>query len=183
MEAQGRISFLDYLIHGIYFSLYGLFKYFPSPLGDVIRYCITKPFVKQMKRVRIYEGVTLWYPYRIQIGDNVTLNEWVYINGFGCVEIGDGVRIGHRSSIISSDHLSGDLASPIYQQGLVTGKTIIGAGVWIGCNATILKGVTIGPGAIVAAGAVVTKDVESNTIVAGVPARKIGIRGDAESSD
>lgn len=183
VESQYRIGTRDYLIHGVYFSIYGLVKYAPSPLGDVLRYCATRPFIKGMRRVRIFEGVTLWYPYRIQLGENVTLNEWVYINGFGGVQIGNEVRIGHRSSIISSSHEFDDPDTAIHKQGLVSSKTVIEDGVWIGCNATILMGVSIGQGAVIAAGAVVTKDVESNSIVAGVPAREIGQREKSPSSE
>ncbi|MBQ7832910.1 MAG: hypothetical protein IJ336_04950, partial [Lachnospiraceae bacterium] len=95
----------DYLIHGIYFNLYGWVKYLPSPVGDILRYVISKPFVKKMGKVRIYEGTTLWYPYRIKMGRNVTLNEGVYISGYGGVTIGDSVRIGNRTTILSSDHI------------------------------------------------------------------------------
>ena len=97
-------SIWDYGIHGMYFFIYGFFKYFPSPVGDIFRKLISKPFIKKMGKVRIYEGVTLWYPYRIEIGSHVTINEWCYINGYGTVKIGDNVRIGNRTTILSSDH-------------------------------------------------------------------------------
>jgi acetyltransferase-like isoleucine patch superfamily enzyme len=167
----------DYLVIGIFFLLYGLVKYFPSPIGDRFRYAIAKPFVGKMGKVRLYEGVTLWYPYKIFIGHNVTLNEWVYIDGFGGVEIGDSARIAHRATILSSDHCHEDTTRPIYQQGIRVAKTIIGDDVWIGANAVIMPGVRIGRGAIIAAGAVVTKDVPVFAIVAGVPAKIISSRG------
>lgn len=169
-----KIGILDYLIHGIYFLLYGLFKYFPSPIGDVFRYLITKPFCKSIGKARIYEGVTLWYPYRIEIGDNTTLNEWVYISGYGGVTIGSGVRIGNRTTIITSDHVWVDNETPIYKQGISTkGGVIISDDCFIGANVTIMDGVKIGTHTVVGAGSVVTKDVPSNSIVAGNPARVI----------
>ncbi|MDA0323640.1 MAG: acyltransferase [Verrucomicrobia bacterium] len=167
----------DYLVHGVYFFLYGIVKYLPSPVGDFLRYWISKPFVRSMGGVRIYEGVTIWYPYRITIGSNVTLNEWVYISGYGEVTIGNDVRIGHRTSIVSSDHVFDDRNVPTHEQGLVSGPVRIGNDVFIGCNATILRGVTIGDGAVVAAGAVVMDDVPEYTVVGGVPAKPIGMRG------
>lgn len=173
MSKNRHISLADYILHGIYFSIYGIVKYFPSPIGDVFRYLITKPFIKKMKRVRIYEGVTFWYPYRIEMGRHVTLNEWVYLNGFGGIQIGNGVRIGHRTSILSSDHNFTDVDSYIYQQGVTPLETRIEDDVYIGCNVTILGGVIIGKGAVVAAGAVVTSHVGEYEIVAGVPAKKI----------
>lgn len=177
-ETSPAYRLRDYFGLGLYFLIYGLFKYFPSPVGDWLRYWVTKPFAAHMGKVRIYEGVTLWYPYRISLGDNVSLNEWVYIDGYGGVQIGDGVRIAHRSSILSSDHRYQDRQRPIFQQGIVSAQTVIEDDVWIGCSVVILPGVRIAQGAIVAAGAVVTKDVASYTIVAGIPAKPIGRRGE-----
>ncbi len=174
---QYQISTRDYLLHGLYLTLYGLPKYFPSPIGDFFRYWTIRLFGARLGRVRVYEGVTIWYPYRVQIGDNVTLNEWIYIDGFGGVRIDDGVRIAHRTTIMSSDHRFDRRDVPIREQGLVCKPVHIERDVWLGCNVTILPGVTLREGAIVAAGAVVTRDVAPFTIVAGVPARPIGVRG------
>jgi acetyltransferase-like isoleucine patch superfamily enzyme len=169
---------LDYIGMGVYFFIYGLVKYFPSPVGDWLRYGVSKPFVQHLGKARLYEGVTFWYPYRIVIGDHVTLNEWVYVDGFGGVQIGDGVRIAHRVTILSSDHRYKNNQQPIYQQGIVASRTVIEDDVWIGCSAVILPGVHIARGAVVAAGAVVSSDVAPYMIVAGVPAKPIGRRGD-----
>lgn len=168
-----KATLKDYLRHGIFLNLYGLFKYLPSPIGDILRYLIVKIFIKHIGKVRIYEAVTFWYPERIKIGERVTLNEWVYLNGYGGLTIGDGVRIGERTSIITSDHSFNRKDIPIYQQEIIGSPVIIEKNVWIGCHVVILKGVRIGEGAIIAAGAVVTKDVAPFTIVAGVPAVKI----------
>ena len=173
-------SWKDYLVHAVFFTIYGLVKYLPSPLGDWLRWFCVRPFVAGPFRARIYEGVTFWYPYRIRIGNHVTLNEWVYLSGFGGLHIGNHVRIGHRTSIITSDHRHDAMDLPVHRQGLIAGEVIIDDDVWIGCNVTVLKGVTIGRGAIVAAGSVVTRSVPSCAIVAGVPARQIGGRGTAE---
>ena len=81
------------------------------------------------------------------------------------------MTISPRVTISSAGH---DVQSTAF--GYVSAPISIGDYAWVGINATILKGVTIGEGAVVAAGAVVTKDVEPYAIVAGVPARKIGER-------
>jgi acetyltransferase-like isoleucine patch superfamily enzyme len=175
-DSEKPFSVFDYLVHGIFFTIYGLVKYFPSPIGDLLRYWIAKPFMSRLGKVRIYEGVTLWYPYRIRIGDNVTLNEWVYLSGYGQLEIGDNVLIANRVTILTSSHGFKDKNCFIRKQGIESGQVCIKQDVWIGTNATILMGVIIGEGAVIAAGAVVTKDVPPYTIVGGVPARSIGER-------
>ena len=171
-----KITIKDYLLHGIFVFFYGWVKYIPSPIGDWLRLLLVRPFLASCGKLRIYEGVTFWYPYRIQIGKNVSLNEWVYLSGFGGLTIGDNVRIGHRVSIVTSDHDHADIETPIFKQGLVSSPVVVEDDVWIGCNATILKGVRIGKGAIIAAGAVVTKDVDPFAIVGGVPAKRISNR-------
>lgn len=168
--------FTDYFIHGIFFFLYFFVKYLPSPLGDVFRYIIVKPFFDKIGKARIYEGVTIWYPYRIKIGSNVSLNEWVYLSGFGGLEIGDNTRIGLRATIVTSDHEFSRKNFLIYKQRISKEKVVIGKDVWIGANVIILKGVKVGDGAVIGAGAVVTKDVACYAVVAGVPAKEIGSR-------
>lgn len=176
-----KVKLQDYLIHGIFVFVYGWVKYIPSPIGDWLRWLVVMPFLSRFsRRLRIYEGVTFWYPYRIKIGRNVTLNEWVYLSGFGGLAIGNDVRIGHRVSIVTSDHVYADILVPIHKQGLIDAPVVIEDDVWIGCNATILKGVKIGKGAIIAAGAVVTKNVDAFSIVGGVPARFISSRNSSD---
>ena len=170
----------DYFFHGFFFFLYGLFKYWPSPLGDLGRFGILKIFCPRWHQIRIYEGVTFWYPYRMKIARHVTLNEWVYLSGFGGLVIGENTRVGHRTTILTSDHETKDKSRPVYRQKIKSAPVIIGRDVYIGCNVTILAGVKIGDGAVIGAGAVVTKDVSAFSIVAGVPAKVIGKRGSNE---
>ena len=178
-----EIRFYDYFFHAIYFTLYGIIKYLPSPVGDWLRSFSFKIVLKEKGKVRFYEGVTIGYPYRVSIGSYTTLSEWVFISGFGGVSIGDNVRIGHRTSIISSEHIFKSTKLPIWKQGLIAKEVKIGNDIWIGCNVTILSGVTVGDGAIIAAGAVVTKDVPPYAIVGGVPAKVIKFRDDEDGTE
>lgn len=114
-------------------------------------------------------------PFYTDCGKNIHIGEHVFINT-GCtmqdqggVYIGDGALIGHHCMIATLNHEF----APDHRQELHPKPVRIGRNVWIGANVTILPGVTIGNGAIVSAGAVVTKDVAENTIVAGVPAKKV----------
>lgn len=166
----------DYLLNGLFLNCYFPFKYLPSPIGDILRYLIVKIFIKKIGKCRIYEGVTFWYPYRIQIGNNVSLNEFIYLSGYGGISIEDNVRVGTRATFISSDHIFNDKKTPIFQQGLQGAPIIIEEDVWIGANVTILKGVRIGKGSIIAAGSVVTSSVPEYSIYGGIPAKLIRIR-------
>ncbi len=115
---------------------------------------------------------------KIEIGDKFTCNSNVMINsrGIGEIKIGKNVLIGPNSVLRSNNHNFRILQKPINQQGMSEGKISIEDDVWIGSNVVILPNVIIGKGSIIAAGAVVTSNVESFTIVGGVPAKQIGIR-------
>ena len=112
-------------------------------------------------------------PFHTDCGKNIHIGERVFINA-GCtiqdqggVWIGDGSLIGHHAMIATLNH---DF-DPEKRHDLHPSPVRIGKNVWLGANVTILPCVTIGDGAIVAAGAVVTKDVPENTVVGGIPAR------------
>ncbi|KAB1196263.1 MULTISPECIES: acyltransferase [Haloferax] len=109
----------------------------------------------------------------IKIGKNCTVHEFGFLSGE--ITIGDGTRIAQKVSMHSHNHGTRP-ERMIKDQPLVEGSIQIGIDVWIGCGVTILKDVNIGDGAIIAAGAVVTDDVDPMSIVAGVPAKPIGIR-------
>lgn len=166
----------DYLIHGFFLTFFGFFKYLPPPIGDVVRYFYLKPFMKKMGRCRVRDGVTIYYPYRIEIGTDVTLNEFIYISGYGNVKIGNGVRIGSSTTIISSDHDFREIGVSVKDQTLIPGEVQIDDNVWIGTNVTILKGVHIHKNSIIAACSLVNKDVPENSIVGGVPAKVLKYR-------
>jgi len=110
-------------------------------------------------------------PWLIKIGAHTHINRGCTLDGRGIIEIGDNVSISHRVNIMTGSH---DIQNPDFPG--VYEKITIKDYAWLGVNSTILKGVTIGTGAIVAAGAVVTKDVPDYTIVGGVPAKTIGKR-------
>ena len=107
----------------------------------------------------------------IRIARRVWLGPYVVIYGHGGVEIGEQTLVSMHCAILSSNHAIPPIGKLIRNGADVLLPTKIGSDVWIGANAVILGGVTIGDGAVIAAGAVVTKDVESGAVVAGVPAR------------
>ena len=115
---------------------------------------------------------------RVEIGENVSFNSNVMINarGIGKIFIGNNVLIGPNVVIRSNNHKYEEIDIPIINQGMTNGEIIIEDNVWISSNCVILPNCTIGEGSIVAAGAVVTKDIEPYSIVGGIPAKKIGVR-------
>ncbi|BAU55377.1 acyltransferase [Mucilaginibacter gotjawali] len=111
----------------------------------------------------------------IVIGNNVFIGANCEFNISESISIGNDCLIASGSRFIDHDHGT-KLNKLMRQQPAKHGPIVIGNDVWIGCNTTVLKGVGIGDGAIIAAGAVVTKSVLPNEIWAGVPAKKIGER-------
>lgn len=105
----------------------------------------------------------------LRIGKHVFFNAGVRIQDQGGVTIEDDVLIGHNVVLATINHDP----DPAHRASMYPGPIHICRRIWIGSNATVLKGVTIGEGAIIAAGAVVTKDVPAGTVYGGVPARKI----------
>ncbi|MGP4673887.1 acyltransferase [Agrobacterium salinitolerans] len=111
----------------------------------------------------------------IELGDNVSINPYACLSGK--VTIGNGVRIASHVSIVGFNHGFDDIETPIHRQPLTSLGIEIGDDVWIGANAVVLDGVKIGRGAVVAAGAVVAKDIPAMAIAGGVPARVLRYRG------
>ena len=153
---------------------------------EAIRLCmeLNTRYTTMDERVQIMSQITgrevpgtfrLFPPFTTDCGKNIRFGQRVFVNS-GCrfqdqggITIGDDALIGHNVVIATLNHA----IDPAERATTEPSPVRIGNSVWVGANATILPGVTIGDGAIVAAGAVVTKDVPPNTIVGGVPARFI----------
>ena len=105
----------------------------------------------------------------IKIGNHVFFNSGCKFQDQGGITIDDGALLGHNVVLATLNHCM----IPEQRANLEPAPIHIGKNVWIGANAMVLPGVTIGDGAVVAAGAIVTKDVPANSIVGGIPAKKI----------
>ena len=131
--------------------------------------------MEQITRNPVDPSFGMFPPFYTDFGKNIQFGKDVFIKS-GChfqdqggITVGDGSLIGHNVVLATINH---DL-DPAQNRKNHYAPITIGNHVWIGSNATILSGVTIGDWAVVAAGAVVTKDVPPRTVVGGVPAKVI----------
>ena len=138
--------------------------------ADEVRELLSELFGYQVPRsFRVFPPFYADFGKNISVGEGVFINACCHFQDHGGVTLGDGCQIGHNVVFATLNH-----ELPPERRGVTRPAPImLGKKVWVGSNATILQGVTIGDNAIVAAGAVVTKDVPANTIVGGVPARVI----------
>lgn len=134
-----------------------------------------RALMSELVGYEVDEGFGLFPPIYSDFGRNIKLGRNVFINSGCCfqdqggIELGDGCMIGHQVVIATLNH---DLM-PERRASMIPAKVTLGRNVWVGAHATILPGVTIGDNSVVAAGAVVTKDVPANCVAAGVPARVV----------
>ena len=149
----------------------------PGKIALVKRYALLKTLAKSVgDNVSVYPNVYLQNVQEMEIGNNVSFQPMVYIEAFGGVKIGDDVSFAEGASMFSVNHGFTDLNIPIKDQPLTSLPIEIENNVWVGAKATILGGVKVSSGTIVAAGAVVNRDTPKNSTVAGVPAKEIKIR-------
>ncbi|MET3558114.1 acetyltransferase-like isoleucine patch superfamily enzyme [Streptococcus rupicaprae] len=133
--------------------------------------------VEQLTKEEIDETVTINVPFQTDFGRHMHFGKHIYVNkdvfmvDLGGIFIEDEVLIGPRVKLISVNHP----LKPADRHKLELKSVTIKKNAWIGADATILPGVTVGENAVVAAGAIVSKDVPANTVVAGVPAKVIRI--------
>lgn len=167
-------------------GLYCLFvKNLPAsrrlPLAKKLRGCAARMIgAKLGNNVNIEHGAD--FDSGLSIGDNSSLG--IHAEAYGQVTIGRDVMIAPECVILTRNHAHSRTDIPMIRQGNEDPQPVyIGNDVWIGWRVIILPGVTIGEGAIVSAGAVVTKNVEPYSIVGGVPARKIKSRKPESSDD
>jgi maltose O-acetyltransferase len=116
----------------------------------------------------LHGGTWFSEPRHLHIGDRCFVNRRCYLDLEGPIHLGDDVVVGHGTTIVTSVHQRG----PSHRRaGIVsTHAVVVESGVWIGANATVLPGTTIGAGSIIAAGAVVRHSVPPDHLAAGVPA-------------
>lgn len=127
-------------------------------------------------RVIFYPGVWIAPGRNLVIGDDVDLAKGVFVETSGGVTIGDRTLVGYDAKILSRNHIIPVGRDQIFGSGHSSGLVRIGSDVWLGANVIVLPGRSIGDGAVVGAGSVVTKDVLPYSVVAGNPVKLIRMR-------
>jgi acetyltransferase-like isoleucine patch superfamily enzyme len=176
-------------------ALYGRFVQGETPFDAMMRRVLWRALARRAGQgLRVERGAQFKHIETIEIGDGVFVGEQVMIQGRfdGTCTIGDHVWLGPQSyldaralvieeyvgwgpgaRVLGSEHGGQPLDVPVIQTDLLIKPVHIGAWADIGVNAVILPGVTIGKGAIIGAGSVVTADIPPMTVAAGAPARVI----------
>lgn len=151
--------------------------YLATLVGQIPNHRFRKWFYRHILKIRFGEDTSFHWrtrffaPWGIKVGNNTIIGNDCFLDGRLGLEIGNNVNISGHIHIYTMQH---DVQSPDFAG--VGGAVIIEDYVWIATRSIILPGVKIGQGAVVATGAIVTRDVEPYTIVGGIPAKKIGER-------
>jgi maltose O-acetyltransferase len=158
--------------HGIWLFLWRLTNFVPGRLGIASRWGVGKLLLRKLGKYPHFRDHNIFFDGRnTEIGDAFSSGCYNYFAG-GPIKIGNNVRMANFIILETTGHNIDDTSRPIRKQGIYRTPVVIEDDVWIGDRVTII-GVTVGQGAVVASGAVVTKDVAPYTIVGGVPARVI----------
>lgn len=140
-------------------------------LGLAIRYILVKTLAKKCgTNVSIKQYVILENIHNISFGNNVSVHPFCYLEGSGGINIGNNVSLAHNTSILSVNHTWNNPNIPIKYNPIKYAPVVICDDVWIGCGCRLMAGITVKSRSVVAAGAVVTKDVDPYSVVGGVPA-------------
>jgi acetyltransferase-like isoleucine patch superfamily enzyme len=142
-----------------------------GPYGDKYRGLLYKPFLKECgDNFKVASQAFIFNPAGLSVGDHVYIGFNTYL-GEGNITLESEVLIGNSASLTASNHTK---KNGSYRFGGFEAKDIVvKKGAWIAGNSSIMAGVTVGEGALVASSAVVTKDVTAHTTVGGVPAKEI----------
>ena len=121
----------------------------------------------------VRSNVFIAYPQNLRIGNRVKIGDFARIYNFSDFVVGDDTEIGPGLHVQTNDHDWSTLDLPLAKQGCHTSTVKVGANSYLGANVTLLSGVSVGSSVVVAAGAIVTKNLASGALYGGVPAKKI----------
>lgn len=202
---QARPGFWPRLGYALEELWVALFAWIPTPIGAVLRWLAWRWLFEFCGKVRFDRTLTLAAMRNISLADGVRIGRGCFLTAHrgrlqlgrfasvspsvhlgaddGEIVIGEFVAIGPGCVLRAANHCFASLDEPIMRQGHTPGRIVVEDDVWLGANVVITPDVRIGRGAIVGAGAVVTRDVPPFAIVGGVPAAVIGNRKKQGESD
>lgn len=172
-----KISYFLFISFPVHYIMLSTSLLPNSTIVNKIRGFLLKPFFKKSgKGIQIASGVLINNINKVTLGDNVYIAHNVWINGAGGLEIKDNSIVGPYSVIATTQHVF--INGIVSNQESIIEPVVIGKGTWLASHVVVTQGVIIGNGVLVAAGATVTKDTNSHSMVGGVPAKLIKKMGD-----
>jgi acetyltransferase-like isoleucine patch superfamily enzyme len=155
----------------------GFVTYVPGEIGVFSRRWFYNFYLKRgSDDLYILPGAIIENPGSVALGDHVTLARDAWLNGACDIQVGNYAGIGPGVIIHTANHNYTNPEIPFKEQGHTFKPVLVGEDVWLAARVVVLPGTVIGRGAIIAAGAVISGNIEPMAILAGVPARKIGRR-------
>lgn len=149
-------------------------RHIPSRLGIALRYVLLRATACECGRlVAVFDGVHLKSVESLSLGSHVSIHPMSYLDATGGIRIGSNVSIAHSVTIMSTEHKYDQSEHFIRDAPLSLLPVEIGDDVWLGAGVKVLAGVNIGSHVVVGAGAVVTRDIPSDSVAVGIPARVI----------
>lgn len=176
--ARGPLNFLSAALRlfpvPVRMIFWRLVEWLPGLAGVGLRYVVASSLASRVgDNVFIDRNVEIKNWQGLSLGSNVSIHRWCYIDAIGGISIGDEVSIAHNCSILSFDHDPAIVDVAIKYAPIKARRVVIEPDVWLGCGVRVLSGVVIGRRTVVAAGAVVTRDIQAYSLAGGIPARKI----------
>lgn len=158
------------------YMLWSIYKVGLFPSHHFRKWFFKQSGVKMESNVVFHIGTQIRSPWKLSIGKGSVIGNHVTLDARSGLAIGENVNISSNVSIwtLQHDHRTPDFGCPDPNKRKLDVK--VGNRVWLGCNVIVLPGVSIGEGAVCCGGCVVTKNVEPFTVVAGIPAKKVGDR-------
>jgi maltose O-acetyltransferase len=158
-----------------------LLRHIPDSLGNPVRARFMENYANAFgERSLVSRGCRVLGMTNLAIGSGVTVARDVTLDARGGLTLADDALIGFESVLLTHTHDSDRFGVRIQDQGMYSDPIVIGDRAWLGTRTILLPGVNIGADAIVASGAVATRDVSPGAVVAGVPAKEISRRGATE---
>lgn len=152
-------------------------RHLPDRVGDPAR---TRWLKRNCSRFgpgsRIAEGSRVLDAQRLEVGARVMVARDVTLDARNDLRLDDEALIGFEALLLTFTHKSSEVGIPVQDQGFEGSPIVIGRRAWVGARVIILPGVVVGADSIIAAGSVVTREVQPSSVVGGVPAKQISVR-------